>query len=481
MWSAPRLLRQNVLHRVKLCPRNKTTTELTIGDVTIRRTVDSKTPMRAGTATGGAGPAGEMESSIPSFFEFDTMPKEVVMHLRWMAQKYSMGQDMFLCGHPGPLRRRLALTFANAAGLEVEYVPISRDTTENDLKQRREIRGNSVVFHDQAPVRAAVHGRLLVLDGIEYAERNVLPTLNNLLENREMSLEDGRFLTTHKTISAIKGSSSNILVPVHPDFRVIALGQCVPPYNGRTMDPPLRSRFQSRFVDELTTESILELFAKESSLIDSAKLQAVADFYESLRLIRTNALHESSSVSLTGLPVYSTDSVQHTLSILKEFPNMSVGEAISRSVPAASWLLEAVPSKFKHSVSSSMEKLQLVGSHETYSVASMAASTSKGSGKSTTLSFSSRRADLESSSLIDSVKSKIGLTTNVEGTVAVDCNSGLSGDSHLHIDFASLMGSLMDSQRNVLSDMLMDHSLDRHVCILGPRVSNLHPTLRRHY
>ena len=37
-------------------------------------------------------------------------------------------------------------------------------------------------------------GRILVLEGLEKAERNVLPVLNNLLENREMQLEDGRFL-----------------------------------------------------------------------------------------------------------------------------------------------------------------------------------------------------------------------------------------------------------------------------------------------
>lgn len=35
---------------------------------------------------------------------------------------------------------------------------------------------------------------MLVLEGLEKAERNVLPVLNNLLENREMQLEDGRFL-----------------------------------------------------------------------------------------------------------------------------------------------------------------------------------------------------------------------------------------------------------------------------------------------
>ena len=35
---------------------------------------------------------------------------------------------------------------------------------------------------------------MLVLEGIEKVERNVLPVLNNLLENREMALEDGTFL-----------------------------------------------------------------------------------------------------------------------------------------------------------------------------------------------------------------------------------------------------------------------------------------------
>jgi midasin (ATPase involved in ribosome maturation) len=52
----------------------------------------------------------------------------------------------------------------------------------------------TVVSVLQCAVRAAIEGRILVLEGIEKAERNVLPVLNNLLENREMHLEDGRFL-----------------------------------------------------------------------------------------------------------------------------------------------------------------------------------------------------------------------------------------------------------------------------------------------
>lgn len=115
-------------------------------------------------------------------------------HLRWMLQKDHLGQDMFLLGRPGPLRRSLAMQFLQLTQRELEYVALSRDTTESDLKQRREIKEGTATYFDQSAVRAATEGRILVIEGVEKAERNVLPVLNNLLENREMHLEDGRFL-----------------------------------------------------------------------------------------------------------------------------------------------------------------------------------------------------------------------------------------------------------------------------------------------
>ena len=95
---------------------------------------------------------------------------------------------------------------------------LSRDTTESDLKQRREIVGGSLEWVDQPPVRAAREGRVLILDGLEKAERNVLPTLNNLLENREMALQDGSFLTSTERFDALRESGaaqSTQLVRVH--------------------------------------------------------------------------------------------------------------------------------------------------------------------------------------------------------------------------------------------------------------------------
>ncbi len=66
---------------------------------------------------------------------------------------------------------------------------------------------------------------MLVLDGIEKAERNVLPLLNNLLENREMHLEDGRHLIPHNRYDALLKEHGNEAIQrwklerVHEDFR----------------------------------------------------------------------------------------------------------------------------------------------------------------------------------------------------------------------------------------------------------------------
>lgn len=65
----------------------------------------------------------------------------------------------------------------------------------------------------QCAVRAATQGRVLVLEGLEKAERNVLPVLNNLLENREMQLEDGRFLMSAERYDKLLQVQTSMLKP----------------------------------------------------------------------------------------------------------------------------------------------------------------------------------------------------------------------------------------------------------------------------
>ncbi|KAJ6453645.1 AAA domain-containing protein [Mycena vitilis] len=174
-------------------------------------------------------------------------------NLHFMLQKYLLGQDVFLVSQPGPYARRLALTFASIINSEYEYIALHRDVGETELKQGREIRaGGNLVYVDSPAVNAVKHGRILILEGIEKAERGIMPVLNNLLENREMNLDDGTHIVHPHRYAQLDSStdgSGNLFIPAHKNFRVIAIAAPVPPFPGYPLDPPFRSRFQARFVD----------------------------------------------------------------------------------------------------------------------------------------------------------------------------------------------------------------------------------------
>ncbi len=50
--------------------------------------------------------------------------------------------------------------------LLVEYVSLSRDTSEHDIKQQRDLVNGSLHYRDQGVVRAALLGRILILEGM---------------------------------------------------------------------------------------------------------------------------------------------------------------------------------------------------------------------------------------------------------------------------------------------------------------------------
>ncbi|XP_066993811.2 von Willebrand factor A domain-containing protein 8 [Anabrus simplex] len=272
---------------------------------------------------------------VPRLYLKGELSQEVLRHLRWMLQKDLLGQDMFLIGRPGPFRRRLAMQFLEVTARELEYVSLSRDTTESDLKQRREIKGGTAKYFDQCAVRAAVEGRILILEGIEKAERNVLPVLNNLLENREMHLEDGRFLIPAKRYDKLLEEHSREdldrwnLVRVSEDFRVIALGLPVPRYFGNPLDPPLRSRFQARDVNSLSFKEQLNELRSLAPELNPAQVSQL--------LSCCHALLSSESSSL-GLPDFPADSLPAAIKLLDSVPGLSGYDALYRLYPYQSFM-----------------------------------------------------------------------------------------------------------------------------------------------
>lgn len=131
---------------------------VTIGDVSTA-VLESATPSRL--------PLLRDSLSITDAFNIE--------HLRWMLQKTVLGQDIFLIGPPGAYARRLALTLCRVLNQEFELVSLHRDVGESELKQGREIReGGTLEYVDSATMRAVKEGRILILEGIEKAERGIV-------------------------------------------------------------------------------------------------------------------------------------------------------------------------------------------------------------------------------------------------------------------------------------------------------------------
>ncbi|KAJ2919670.1 hypothetical protein MD484_g680, partial [Candolleomyces efflorescens] len=254
-------------------------------------------------------------------------------NLHFMLQKYLLGQDIFLVSQPGPYARRLALTFASLINSEYEYIALHRDVGETELKQGREIReGGNLVYVDSPAVNAVKHGRLLILEGIEKAERGIMPVLNNLLENREMNLDDGTHIfhplryQQLETSGTFTSEQGKIFIPAHKNFRVIAIAAPVPPYPGYPLDPPFRSRFQARFIDPIGSLLAINGPSEPANNAEHSSSSQLHPLFDKLRelILTTQYASESrnalEAISRNSLPPFPQTAIAKLRALIQTFP-----------------------------------------------------------------------------------------------------------------------------------------------------------------
>ncbi|KAF4047109.1 ATPase family associated domain-containing protein 5 [Phytophthora infestans] len=372
------------------------------------------------------------------------LPQELLGHLRWMLQKDILKQDMFLIGPPGSSRRLLSMQFCELLQKEVEYVAISQDTTESDLKQRREIVDGAAIFTDQAPVRAAINGRVLVIDGLEKAERNVLPTLNNLLENREMMLDDGRFLMKAESYDALveQGYSKDALeaqnlVRVHPAFRVIALGLPVPPYPGRTLDPPLRSRFQARKVTPSSPGSQLEELVAIAPSVPLPTLERLVGIREAVNTIEST--YDVGTSTGPRMPHFDDLSLSHCAKVLQRFPDASVADVVRRAFPVRLNVLGARSASNSKALDRIVDKFTDGLQRTEYTLDSVFKASAK------------------------DVKATVAFRTP---TAQLELNDVPCGTTRVEMD--AMPGFVeTDTHSTMLAAMIQDHAVGSDLCVLG--------------
>eukprot|EP01059_Diplonema_ambulator_P003961 TRINITY_DN1366_c0_g3_i1.p1 TRINITY_DN1366_c0_g3~~TRINITY_DN1366_c0_g3_i1.p1 ORF type:complete len:1824 (+),score=656.81 TRINITY_DN1366_c0_g3_i1:37-5472(+) len=377
----------------------------------------------------------------------------ILAQVRWMMQKHNLGQDIYLLGPPGPRRRWLALKFCHALMREVEYLSLSRDTTEADIKQRREMQNGNLVFVDQPAVRAAIHGRVLILDGVERVERNVLPIINNLLENREMSLEDGRFLTspdrwdellqTH-TEEELKGMG---LVKVSREFRVLALGLPVPRYQGTPLDPPLRSRFQCLGLEQPSLGSMLASVRAKAPRMSTEDAETMVGFLAGLASAESGGTDQDQT---QHFPDLLEEDLLLWASLKDAFPNDSLVTCLQRVFPYS--IMTDFKNDDNHSRDFFTDVLHRYSLNDPYYSSSKPVTPQN---TYTVKSISEGEGD---------IRHAVMTFGTPGGEVTHTCGCGETPGKYWH-EYNVVR---TESFSSVLTDMYKDHCLGRHLCLVGP-------------
>ncbi|KAF9078337.1 AAA domain-containing protein [Rhodocollybia butyracea] len=303
----------------ELAPPAATIGQLKLGDITYEVT-EALTPSRLPSNSSWKWTEQEPEDGLETRGSYLLDPADEINaeNLHFLLQKYLLGQDIFLLSQPGPYARRLALTYASLLNLEYEYVALHRDVGETELTQGREIRdGGNLVYVDSPAVNAVKYGRLLILEGIEKAERGIMPILNNLLENREMNLADGTHIISSHRYELLKERDQKF-IPAHKNFRVLAIAAPVPPYPGYPLDPPFRSRFQARFIDPLAALTNLagNCAASSSSVYQALRSVILATQYSSESRHALDLVPSAKS----ALPAFPQTALLKLLAISDKFP-----------------------------------------------------------------------------------------------------------------------------------------------------------------
>uniref|UniRef100_A0A3B5MK56 von Willebrand factor A domain containing 8 n=1 Tax=Xiphophorus couchianus TaxID=32473 RepID=A0A3B5MK56_9TELE len=246
--------------------------------------------------------------------KYHSVPQTVAQHLRWIMQKDLLGQDVFLIGPPGPLRRSIAMQYLELTRREVEYVALSRDTTETDLKQRREIRSGTAFYIDQ-----------VLLISVGFVDFNQ--------EQRQTEKIQTIFSINHLKCSS-GDRRSTLWLPLC-GYEGLGLS---PGLNVFCSVPPLQfSSFHS--------QDQLELLYSVGPNVAAERVSQL------LSLATTLCSQESSSL---GLPDFPVDNLVAALHVLNTFPMLSSQQLVQRLYPYKSILgkdghtaVESVLSRFE--------------------------------------------------------------------------------------------------------------------------------------
>lgn len=265
-----------------------------------------------------------------------------------------------------------------------------------------------------------------------------------------MTLDDGRFLMKAESYDALlaagyssKDLAAQNLVRVHPDFRVIALGLPVPPYPGRTLDPPLRSRFQARNVQPSSPGTQLEALVSIAPKVPIATLERLIGVREAVNAIE--AMHDG--ISGQRMPHFDYLSLSHCAKVMESFPSASLPSTVKRVFPVTKQILGTKAASNCETLNRILKKFGANLNEAKYTVQSVTKHTQE--DLAAVVTFQSTDGNAEEKMVLLDVP--CGTTTPqsgpMRGFVETDLHSA------------------------ILGEMIQDHAAGSDLCVLGEKGS----------
>jgi von Willebrand factor A domain-containing protein 8 len=200
-----------------------------------------------------------------------------------------------LIGNQGVGKNKLVDQMLHMLRREREYIQLHRDSTVQSLTMVPTLQDGRVIFEDSPLLKAAKTGRVLVIDEADKAPIEVLCLLKMLAEDGELILHDGRRLLSQQRISHEfpEGCSSNDIIPINPDFRLIVLANRPGyPFHGNNLFRECGDIFSVQVIENLDLSSEITLLNAYGPNVPMDVIRRIALAFQDLRSMYEN--HELS-------------------------------------------------------------------------------------------------------------------------------------------------------------------------------------------
>lgn len=233
-------------------------------------------------------------------------------------QAHSVGEKaLLITGYQGVGKNKIVDNLLSKLNCEREYIQLHRDSTIQSLMVTPSVENGRVIYQDSPLVRAATHGRILVLDEADKAPVEVVALLKGLIEDGQVTLPDGRKLCHDQTTDP--GTIS-----IHPNFSIWTLTNPAGfPFHGNDLAREMADVFSCHHVPAMDVESNRRILKSYGPKVGKEIIDKIVRIWEDLRVA-----HERGTV------VYPF-SLREAVAVIKhsnEFPNDGIEQAVENVI-----------------------------------------------------------------------------------------------------------------------------------------------------